>query len=82
MVSAKRALNLVKNRGMSTAKAGAAKADGPCLDLKPGLPERSASCPNSQRFRLLQPLRIEDNPRSGSNQGLPLQPEHRALLLG
>ena len=30
--------------------------------------KRSASCLNSQHFRQIQPLRIEDNPRSGANQ--------------
>jgi hypothetical protein len=29
-----------------------------------GLGERSASCPNSQHIRTVQPLRIEDNPHS------------------
>jgi hypothetical protein len=30
--------------------------------------ERSARCLNSQPFRNIQPLRIEDNPRSASNE--------------
>ncbi len=34
------------------------------------MPKRSASCLNSQRVRQLQPLRIEDNPRSGQIRAL------------
>src|ERR1035441_6042842 len=40
---------------------------------------RSASCPNSQRVRPFQPLRIEDNPRSGQITGTAKSGFHLTL---